>query len=322
MTNSLNEHSIIHTLQQAFPDYIGDDAAVIDFSDEQSYVVAKDLLVEDIHFRLRYSEPKHLAHKLLHVNLSDIAAMGAKTQFVLLGISLPLSYEPFVQEFLQHFTEICKSLSIVLIGGDTTGSPDSLFLSATAIGIAENTHLKYRHTAKPGDILCVIGALGYAHLGFMALETSTPNLDIFKKSFLMPQARIKEGLWCGAQAHIQAMMDISDGLFIDLQRLCEASGVAAEIHLEQLKTHKTYREACQQLALDPLITQLTGGEDYGLLLSIDKNHYDLIADQFKNTFAYPLQAIGRITEGQGLSFTQNGEPQPLTLTPFSHFNEL
>ena len=249
----LNESNIIHTLKTAFPTHIGDDAAVLDFNADNHYVISKDLLVEGTHFRLNYQDAASLAHKALHVNLSDIAAMGATPAFVLLGLSIPQYFESQTELFIQAFTEACKHASVILIGGDTTHASDNLFISVTALGIAPKKHIKLRSQAKSGDLICVAGNLGYAHLGFTALETSHADILEFKQNFLQPTARLREGVWLGKQANITGMMDISDGLYLDLKRFCEASQLAAYINLDALTADTRFENTCHALNLDPTV---------------------------------------------------------------------
>lgn len=317
----LDEAKIIHRLKNAFPDYIGDDAAVIPTSGNNCYVITKDILVEDVHFRSRYVDAASLAQKALQVNLSDIAAMGAEPQFVLLGFSLPLSHEKYAEDFLREFCAACKASSLILIGGDTTRSPDKLFISVTVIGQAKTENLKYRTTAKTDDLICVVGNLGYAHLGLQALESSLNDFTEFKQAFLTPQANLAEGKWLGSQPKVHAMMDISDGLYLDLKRLCAASQVAAEVNLDKLQLSKTFTSACKQLDLDPLTTALTGGEDYGLLFTLAPEDYSDFAQRFATKHDKQIKCLGRIVEGDGIHFIQNGQPKHLELKSFSHFGE-
>ena len=317
----LNEAHIIAYLKHEFPEKIGDDAAVFPFSKTQSYLITKDILLEDVHFNLTYFDAMSLAHKALHVNLSDIAAMGAEPQFVLLGLGIPSSYRHQLPQFLQQFTASCQRASVMLIGGDTTRSSDKLMISITVIGIAENTHIKYRCHASPNDLIYLAGNLGFAHLGLQALEHKCPGFETFKQACLTPMARLKEGAWLARKSAVHAMMDVSDGLFIDLTRLCEASLVACEINLDYLEPSCEFEANCQTLNLDPFTTQLTGGEDYGLLVTLESAEAARITTTFKKTFGYPLTPIGLIKKGDGVSFIQHDKPQLLTLKPFSHFGE-
>jgi len=318
----LNESNIIHTLKTAFPTHIGDDAAVLEFNADNNYVISKDLLVENTHFRLKYQDAASLAHKALHVNLSDVAAMGATPAFVLLGLSIPKYFESQTELFIQAFTEACKDASVMLIGGDTTRASDNLFISVTALGIALKKHIKLRSQAKPGDLICVAGNLGHAHLGFTALETAHANYLDFKQTLLQPTARLREGVWFGKQAEITGMMDISDGLYLDLKRFCEASHLAARIHLEALQPNTDFNNACHALNLDPITTQLTGGEDYSLMVSISPQTSTHIMHQFKQAFGYDLIPIGNFQDGTGVQFLKNNKLIELNLRSFSHFGEI
>lgn len=318
----LNESNIIHTLKTAFPEHIGDDAAVLEFNADHHYVISKDLLVEGTHFRLSYHDVASLAHKALHVNLSDIAAMGATPTFVLLGLSIPTHFEPDLALFLQTFTDTCKAASVMLIGGDTTYASNNLLISVTALGIAPKQHIKRRSNAKPGDLIYVAGNLGHAHLGLTALETSHPGLFNFKQDFLKPNARVQEGVWFGERAAVTGMMDISDGLYLDLKRFCDASHLAASMNMDTCVPSTSFENACHTLNLDATNTQLTGGEDYGLMVSLSPETSHEILHPFKHTFGYDLIPIGRFQKGAGVQISKNNQLISLNLKPFSHFGEI
>ncbi|MBI2706877.1 MAG: thiamine-phosphate kinase [Proteobacteria bacterium] len=325
----LSEHDIIQKLQEIVDSPpcgvkgIGDDAAVIPLSETTSYVISKDLLIEDTHFRLHYGDPESLSHKVLHVNLSDIAAMGAEPQFALLGLSIPpYLNQTWVDRFLEGFVRESKKQSILLIGGDTTASPQGLFISVTLIGKAQNSHLKFRNGANPGDILCVAGSLGEAGAGLRALEKDIIGLESLKKKTLRPEALIHEGIWFGQRPDVTAMMDISDGLYIDLSRLCQASCVGATVDLNALHPSTILQEACQMMKLDSLEYMLIGGEDYALLVTISPDVHQSTSRDFTQAFGYPLIPIGKITKEREVILTQQGIPQPFAYTPFSHFREL
>lgn len=317
----LSESTIISYLRDEFPEFIGDDSAVLPLSKNESYVLTKDVLVEDVHFRRAYYDPASLAHKALHVNLSDLAAMGARPQFVLLGLSIHESCESYIHEFLCSFAQTCKDCGVILMGGDTTKSPAKLFISITAIGIVPNQNIKYRHTAGVDDLICAVGNFGHAHVGLTAFERSAENFAPFKAAFLKPRSFLQEGYWFGQQNGITAMMDISDGLYIDLKRLCKASHVAAEVELDNLYGEDKFIVACKTLDLNPVITQLTGGEDYGLLVTVKPDEYSTVAYKFETNFGYALKPLGRLTEGSGVHFVENGQTKILHLQPFSHFGE-
>ena len=227
----ISETDIIHQIKNSFPKYIGHDTAEIDVPTGSCCAVTKDLLIDNIHFRTSYVEPKSLAYKALHANLSDLAASGTQPKFIILGLSIPKSQKTYVYEFIDHFLRLCKSEKVEIIGGDTTASQSGLFVSITAIGYIKKDHRKTRSGAKKNDLICITGPIGKSHLGFLALENKINGLLEFKKSFLFPKAKVQEGIWLRKHSAVTSMMDISDGLFIDLKRLAETSKVSAEIDL-------------------------------------------------------------------------------------------
>ncbi len=320
----MNEESIIARLKQNFllPGGIGDDAAVIPIDNNQSYVISKDLLVEDVHFRRSYYDPESLAHKSLHVNLSDIAAMGAKPAYVLLGISLPPNLPTgFVESFLDSFSTQCKSCDVQLIGGDTTGSTDKIFISVTVIGRGDNNSLKFRHSARIGDMIYVAGQLGEAHGGLIALEKNMAGFARLKERTLKPTARTQEGLWFGNRSEITSMMDISDGLYTDLKKLCHASSTGGDIFVDALHPNAVLQEFCQEAKIDPIECMLAGGEDYGLLITVSPEESSTLTENFSAAFNYELQPVGQITSATSVRLLKNDQEVPFTYPLFTHFGE-
>ncbi|KTD64600.1 thiamine-phosphate kinase [Legionella shakespearei] len=307
----ISEKELIGLVQEQSDGFIGDDAAVLPSLTGERYLISKDLLIEDVHFRIHYFTPQDLAHKALNVNLSDLAAMGAKPLYVLCGIAIPKGLQEYARHFLQSLTLACKEAGIILIGGDTTSSQEHLFISITVLGSAHAETIKYRNSAKVGDVLCLAGNLGFAHLGFTALENN--NSTPYTPYFLRPDARIKEGLWLAKQKCITSMMDSSDGLFIDVNRLCDASGKGAVIDLDKVQ-NCLEPEVSLQIALE-------GGEDYGLLFTVNPHSLEELTRQFAEIFNYPLKIIGFITEDQSVSLQKDGQHIDLNITPFTHFGE-
>lgn len=316
----LSEPKLIAQLKHAFPTHIGDDAAVLPPS-SLTTLISKDILVEHKHFNTHYVDAASLAHKALHVNLSDLAAMGATPRYALLGIAIPTRLSDYAEAFITQFINACKVANVTLIGGDTTASANDLFISVTVLAEADSSHIKYRHTAKPKQAICITGPLGLAHLGLTAFETKQNGFDIEKQALLKPNAKTQEGLWLAKQNGVTSLMDVSDGLYIDLKRLCEASGVGAELHLETLPQSPEFKNACAALKLDPLSVLLTGGEDYGLLFTVDNAHLKQLANSFENEFHDRFIHIGNTIETPGIALFENDQPSTLTLTPFSHFGE-
>ncbi len=309
----IDEDNMIQFLQKHSCGFIGDDAAVVPVTENKNYVVTKDLLVEDIHFRTEYFRPEDLAHKGLHVNLSDLAAMGATPLYILCGISIPHHLHEYAIEFLKYLTKLCKALEIILIGGDTTASQNKLFISITAIGSGQKNQIKYRSTSKTGDVICIAGNIGFAQMGFSLLENKVAGKTKYISSFLRPEAKIKESTWLAKHTCINSMMDISDGLYIDLKRLCQSSNKGAMIDLDILYKHLE-PEISLQIALE-------GGEDYSLLCTIDEKSFSLLSQKFAKTFNDELKVIGRIIDGEQILFQKDGQYIDFPVNPFTHFGE-
>ncbi|MFN7038648.1 MAG: thiamine-phosphate kinase [Alphaproteobacteria bacterium] len=315
----ISEDQIIINLSAKSEGFIGDDAAILPQLNDEQYAISKDLLIEDVHFRTSYFSPEDLAHKALHANLSDLAAMGVKPLYILCGISIPATLEGYANDFLKYLSKVCKKLKIILIGGDTTASKEKLFISITAIGKTQNHQIKYRSAAIKDNIICLAGNLGWAHLGFTALERSN-NIDAkYIKSFLRPDAKTKEAIWLAAQSSITSMMDVSDGLYIDLKRLCKSSNCGAVIYLDNLVYDTQFKNACQILNLEPLKIMLEGGEDYGLIFTCNEESFNKLYDSFSKIFKYNLKVIGKITKKQSVLFYQNHKFKNLDILPFTHF---
>lgn len=316
----LSEAHIIKQLQNAFPSHIGDDAAALPPS-SLTTLISKDILVEHKHFNTNYVDAASLAHKALHVNLSDLAAMGAIPRYALLGLAIPTRLSDYANAFLTHFIDVCKQANITLIGGDTTASTHDLFISVTVLGEAAASHIKHRDSAQENDFICITGPLGLAHLGLIAFENNQPEFINEKQCLLKPHAKIQEGSWLAKQAGVHSMMDVSDGLYLDLKRLCEASHRGAKLQLDALPCSPNFITGCKALKLDQTQTLLTGGEDYGLLFTVNQSDYPSLAASFLQTFHYPLHHIGIITSNPGINLFNQNEQITLSLTPFNHFGE-
>lgn len=311
----IQEDKLINLLKEGLSkEFIGDDATILpNLSSNYRYVITKDMLIEDVHFRTSYFSPQDLAHKALHVNLSDVAAMGAEPLYILCGISIPKNLEGYALQFLSSLSAICQNLGVILIGGDTTASCTDFIISITAIGKVDQENIKLRNTSKIDNLICVVGNIGFAHLGFLGLEKSVLCETKFLKSFLRPEAKIKEGIWLGKQLAVTSMMDVSDGLFIDLNRLASSSKKHAVINLDLLASYLA-PEISLQIALE-------GGEDYSLIVTISRELFEELSRSFMHKFGYDLKVIGHMAKGDGISFTQKGKPIELTINHFAHFGE-
>ncbi len=273
---------------------IGDDAAVINVRGT-NLVITKDLLVEDVHFILRHHPPRLLGRKSLNVNLSDLAAMGAFPKYALLGLGLPKRSETkWIREFFGGFKSAAKNFGVSLIGGDVTQARKVL-VSVTLLGEAKN--IVGRDGAKPGDLLFVSGPLGEAREGLLLLRRGarlgkSRKQDRMLKAFLDPKPQIELGMALASQKLVSAMIDISDGLSVDLSHICEESNCGAEIHMDRLPVSVDLK-VLQRRAYD---FALNGGEDYQLLFSVPENKREALSRLQKK---FDIVAIGRMIEQKG-----------------------
>lgn len=249
--------------------------------------VTVDALVEGVHF-LPSDPPGDVAWKLLAVNLSDLAAKGARPEGVLL--TYPLSEAGWDTAFLTGLGEALVALHCTLLGGDTISLPPHAprVLGITAIGTA--TPAAPRWGARAGDALWVTGTIGDAGAG-LAIARGASGSALLLARYRRPQPRLAEGQ--ALAPHVSAMMDVSDGLLIDAQRMALASGLEVTIDLARVPLSPELRAWNR----DPLAAA-TAGDDYELLFAAP-------ADA---VLPVPATRIGTFARGQGLRLVRDGEP--------------
>ncbi len=318
----LSERDLIADLERRFRSSdervtlgIGDDAAVIK-PGEAPLVLTKDMLVEDVHFFPDHP-PELLGHKSLSVNLSDLAAMGARPRFALLGLGLPEDCERnWVERYFDGLEEIAARYDVSLIGGDITAS-SKVTVSLTLIG--EGRHLTRRSGARPGDAIYVSGNLGDAAQGLQlagrgVLWGADRSADRFLEAFLDPVPRVDLGLKLAAHKIATAMIDISDGLSVDLGHICEASETGAEVDASNLPISAELSRASP----DAETMALHGGEDYELLFTVAPHAEENLT---RIQLGCKITRIGSILEGSGIVLVDaEGRRKPLEPKGFQHFS--
>lgn len=325
----LGEEGFIRYLKEQFPSKgsafgIGDDCAVIPDSSGKALLITTDALVEDVHFIKSQISAQDLGYKVIAVNVSDIASMGGTPSYALLTLALPKSTScQWLFDLCQGIKEACQTWNIELLGGDTVGSKHGVFINLTLTGYAPLQNVKYRHQAKIDDVIAVTGCIGDSAAGFKALQeriTRTQDVDVLIQCHQRPKPHLEEGKWLASHDSVHAMMDLSDGLCCDLQRLIQSSAVGAIIETTQIPISSCLQKACHENGWQALDLAVGGGEDYCLLVTIAADAFDTIQLAFKNKFGSPLYAIGRITPSpQVISFCQHGRPVTLTTSSYSHF---
>ncbi len=302
---------------------IGDDCSVVEMHGV-AQLTTTDMLIEGIHFNLKEISPATLAYRTLQVNLSDIAAMGGVPEYFWLNVALPKHIEQdWLDEFITTITNIAIEEGIELLGGDTTASSNGLMISVTLQGAMSVSKVKYRHDAKPIDTICVTGTLGDSRAGFDCLsnppEISEEDKQALIQAHQKPVAQLHQGEFFASQSSVHAMMDVSDGLMLDLERLCRQSDCGAHILLDRLPISTPLKNFCKATKSNPQEYAALGGEDYCLLVTVAAKDFDDLSKAYETNFKTPLLAIGTITSQNSIDFTLDGSPYTFKLKPFQHF---
>ncbi len=317
---------------------IGDDAAVVKLTDK-NLLMTTDMMVEGVHFDLGFITPYQLGFKLISVNVSDIYAMGGKPFYLLMNIAVKKDMDTkFITRLFNGVKDAINLYDTFLIGGDLSDTNTGMALSATVIGCVKRHIL--RSGAKIGDKIYVTGNLGDSACGLELLKKIKrpvpirmkhsafsiqrsareskirnlqselsdigPSLNIVEpliRRHLLPEARDPKKFI----THVTSMIDISDGLLIDLWRLCDESKVGARIYIEKIPVSSELKKAASYLGISPINLALSGGEDYELLFT---------APDSKKVEAVH---IGEITKSERLIVDSSGKVKSFTAKGYQHF---
>ncbi len=252
------------------------------------FVVTTDTLVEGIHF-LAADAPEDVAWKLVATNLSDLAAKGAKVEGILLNY--PLGPDARDQAFLHGLRAVLATFDARLIGGDTVTLPAGAPRILTVTAFGSDAAAPPRTGARAGDALWVTGTIGDAGAG-LAIALGADGPAALLAAYRRPQPRLAEGRLIAPNAH--AMMDVSDGLLLDAQRMAAASGLAVAIDLAAVPLSPGYRAFSGDV-----LAAATAGDDYELLFAAPADG------------DFPATCIGAFATGAGLTLTQGGAAVPL-----------
>jgi thiamine-monophosphate kinase len=304
---------------------IGDDCAVLQVRPGTTLLATTDLLIEDVHFRRRWAEPADLGWKALAVNLSDIAAMGGRPRWALVAFAgTEGTTAEEIAAFYSGALELASAHDTVIVGGDTSASPSGWTINVTLLG--EATAPLLRSTARPGDTLAVTGSLGRSAAGLAMLErettpdgVDTADVAAVTAAHLRPHPRVREGMWLAAAGGVTAMMDLSDGIGIDLPRLIGESHAGAVIDVERLPLDDATRAVAAALGADPLAWATGGGEDYELLVACEPTTLARLQRGLADAFRTHLTPIGEVTAGAtGVRWRSRGR-EVTVARGFEHF---
>lgn len=262
---------------------VGDDAAVIAAGRDDVVVISTDTLLEGIDFDLTYFPLKHLGYKAVTVGVSDILAMNAQPEqlMVSIGVSSKLPVEA-LEDLYEGIDFACKELGVDLVGGDTTASVTGLVINLTTVGRAKPAAVSYRSGAQFNDLICLTGNLGAAYMGLQLLEREKrvlgevdnpePQFEGYEyllQRYLKPRAR-KDIVDVLAEEGIvpTSMIDLSDGLASEVLQICKASKCGARIYLDRIPIAKQTSALAEEMHIDPVVAALNGGNDYELMFTV------------------------------------------------------
>lgn len=313
---------IARHFQRAWPGHpalllgVGDDGALLQPTPGRQLVVSSDMLVEGRHFMVG-AEPEALGHKALAVNLSDLAAMGARPLGFTLALALPAADDAWLAALSRGLLGLADTHGCPLVGGDTTRGP--LNLCITVLGEVAPGHALRRDAAQPDDDLWLSGRTGEARLA-LALRRAEPwargALADVQDRMDRPTPRLALGIALAATDGVHAALDVSDGLAGDLGHILAASGVGAEIDLAALPVAPALAALPEAARLDCL---LAGGDDYELLFTADAAARERVA-RAAAASGTPVARIGRLTRRAGLHVIgASGAPMPFAARGFDHF---
>lgn len=312
-------------LAEGFPGALNlkDDAALVPISPGCRLVVTTDALVAGVHFR-ESDPPDLVARKALRVNLSDLAAMGAKPLGLLVAACFPKSAtQDWFKTFARGLAQDKAEFGVPIIGGDTVSTPGPFTLAVTALGeVEENLALK-RSAAKAGDVILVSGTIGDGALGLDALEGRLGHLFEDERKwladrYLLPRPRLELGSAVAQSRKAHAGMDISDGLIADLAHICRASNLGADLRAADVPLSSPARAA---LKADSVRLQriLAGGDDYELLLTAPPSAVPALQECAQRC-RQNLTAIGVMREGEGVAVQDaSGHALPVQDKGWAHF---
>lgn len=301
---------------------VGDDGAILDYGDKE-VVATTDLLLEGVHFDLRYVPLKHLGYKSAIVNFSDIYAMGGqpKQLLVSLGVSSRFTVE-HIEELYSGLKLACEIYGVDLVGGDTSASVTGLVISITCLGEVEKGESVGRSGAKPTDLICVSGNLGAAYMGLQLLERENTVAAESGKDFqpdfagkeyilerqLKPEARkdIVEALKREG-VRPTSMIDVSDGLSSELLHICRNSKVGCRVYEDKIPIDFQTALMAEEFNMNLVTAAMNGGEDYELLFTVplvDREKIEKISD---------VKMIGYVTEEKlgAMMVTRDGGELPI-----------
>jgi thiamine-monophosphate kinase len=308
---SLGEHALIERITQRLsaPPWVvvgpGDDAAVLKPERGTLDVLTTDAQIEGVHFDRRFVPADAIGYRALAVNLSDLAAMGARPRAALLSLALPDSTTvDVVDGLVDGLIGLAAAHQVAVVGGNITRSPGPLMIDVTAIGSVRPRRVLTRSGARPGDEVFVTGTIGDAALGLSRLLENAGATGACVERYRRPEPRVRAGALLGANRAASACIDLSDGLADGLRQLAAASGVGMTIALDALPLSDEVRASRLSQPLEAASAALTGGDDYELLFTVRPSHRGRLRGVRQALGALPITRIGLVTRDPRLVVTR------------------
>lgn len=302
---------------------IGDDCALLRPASGMQLALSMDILQEGVHF-LPNADPYLLGQRALLVNLSDLAAMGARPLCFTLGLCLPVADEVWLDGFSAGLALVAREHLCPLIGGDLSAASPTHGTKTICVQVHGELPVGAglrRSGARPGDLIFVTGCLGDAAAGLQVLRNeckeslSRIHRAALIDAFYVPESRVEAGIMLRPLA--SSCIDLSDGLASDLGHILRASGVGAQIALEALPLSDAMRAA--QSAVQQRNLAISGGDDYELCFTIRPEKEGAMR-QALDTIGVPVTNVGAITEGADIRWCEHGEPITLEVSGYKHFH--
>lgn len=334
----LGERALVEriTARLAMPSWVvvgpGDDAAVIKPERGTFDVLTTDVQVEGVHFDHRFVPPDAIGHRALAVNLSDLAAMGAKPRAVLLSLVLPDALDvAIVDRMLDGLLALAATYNVVVVGGNISRSPGPLVVDVTAVGAVRPRRLLTRSGARPGDGVYVTGTIGDAFVGLRSLRRAcggglagppgeptglTPRAC--QERYLRPEPRVRAGMLLGRNRAASACMDLSDGLADAVRQIAEASHVGIALDAGALPIGNEVREWHDAHGDSVIDVAIGGGDDYELLFTVRPAHRGRLRGVRHTLGRLPITKIGVVTKDRQLSIRADAGERRLP-SGFEHF---
>lgn len=344
--SELGEDAFLRELPKRFPATgetvvlgIGDDAAILDPPAGEHLLLTTDSLVEGVHFARRWMPPRFLGRKAVAVSASDIAAMGGEPIGILLSLAVPPDSEvEALWQLVEGVHERARELGMNLVGGNLASSPGGILVDATVVGATVRKRALRRSGAKPGDGIYLSGKIGAASTGLKLLEHGAvlapegglivpQNLrggpialaEACIRAHIDPEPRMALGRELNRRKLASACIDVSDGLALDLHRLCRASGVGARIEETSLPLSPGLLAWERTWKRDPTLCAVSGGEDYELLFTSGSGEK---LDRFREPLDLFVTRIGETTEEERVDLVgRDGVVRPLSPSGWDHFGK-